>query len=468
METELHSSDAFHCSTVLSSNCSLASMTWQSSRLLPLYCVCPPVHCCLRLHSLPCTFRAAPADPPCSQRRRPLSQSAVFAPRWLGFRNAAQHAPVVSDWYASRPGLTCLGHFVSVSLSPVASVFRQLDDTASAVTHLLFAALLFCSCRVCCGAGAAVACNVQLRDIDIHCKRSDARCSKASLPGSCSGACCRLHPRHLTFACRCVAFRSRSIKAHGLGPPIFTTPSCLPNNPVPKPCCIRECGWLSPIPTALHSCLCLLTRPCGTTACARDAPRAKRNRLRLVQGTTTHSSTTLVAGSVPCPKPTASGSEPFARARSPLRRSPRLTGSLHSPPRVSSPCSRPPQLDAVVHLAHDLVCCALRCRRRGTRCISEKRCLSSQIRKIHTKELSTWKSRRCAEFLQVFTYSQRQENTSRVLNHARRGRFCRDAFTPFQRYRPGGNKTRRFTRGATVHDDGTGLSHQHPEVKQSW
>ena len=69
------------------------------------------------------------------------------------------------------PGLTCLGHFVSVSLSPVASVFRQLDDTASAVTHLLFAALLFCSCRVCCGAGAAVACNVQLRDIDIHCKR---------------------------------------------------------------------------------------------------------------------------------------------------------------------------------------------------------------------------------------------------------------------------------------------------------
>ena len=85
VETELHSSDAFHCSTVLSSNCSLASMTWQSSWLLPLYCVCPPVHCCLRLHSLPCTFRAAPADPPCSQRRRALSQSAVFAPRWLGF-----------------------------------------------------------------------------------------------------------------------------------------------------------------------------------------------------------------------------------------------------------------------------------------------------------------------------------------------------------------------------------------------
>ena len=43
----------------------------------------------------------------------------------------------------------------------------------------------------------------------------------------------------------------------------------------------------------------------------------------------------------------------------------------------------------------------LRCRRRATRCISEKRYLSLQIRKIHTKELSTWKSRRCAEFLRT-------------------------------------------------------------------
>ena len=43
----------------------------------------------------------------------------------------------------------------------------------------------------------------------------------------------------------------------------------------------------------------------------------------------------------------------------------------------------------------------LRYRRRTTRCLSEKRCLSLQIRKIHTKELSAWKSRRCAEFLRT-------------------------------------------------------------------
>ena len=43
----------------------------------------------------------------------------------------------------------------------------------------------------------------------------------------------------------------------------------------------------------------------------------------------------------------------------------------------------------------------VRYRRRTTRCLSEKRYLSLQIQKIHTKELSAWKSQRCAEFLRT-------------------------------------------------------------------
>ena len=43
----------------------------------------------------------------------------------------------------------------------------------------------------------------------------------------------------------------------------------------------------------------------------------------------------------------------------------------------------------------------LRHARRTSLCVSEKRRLSLQIRKVHAKELSTWKSRRCAELLRT-------------------------------------------------------------------
>ncbi|CAE7712991.1 unnamed protein product [Symbiodinium sp. CCMP2592] len=137
VETELRSSDAdaFLCSTVLSSNCSLVSMTWQSSRLLLLQHVSSRE--LLPSVALTAVYVLCCAGPPCSQRRRPLPQSAAACVHMCLHLVGLVFAVRLSTrlWYASR--------------------VRQLDVA-----------------------------NDQLRDSDIHCKRSDARRSKASPPGS--------------------------------------------------------------------------------------------------------------------------------------------------------------------------------------------------------------------------------------------------------------------------------------------